>query len=227
MNEPTTKYEELFYTKCDDHPHIIRTFGFVENNHGLTMLLQERAPLGNLRDLLARNQLKRSVTVLMRIFSQIVDAMAHVVKQNTVHGDLRCFNILVFEINSSEPRRNVVKLANFGLARSNDPLIVDDIRLALPVRYCAPEILRSAGRSNYSEASDIYSFGVLMWEGYSKGKLPYESSITNNEVLQRKLKGEELPKPSMCNDPMWSVIKHCWFSQPEPRFSFEDTIFKN
>jgi hypothetical protein len=60
-----------------------------------------------------------------------------------------------------------------------------------------------------------------MWEAYSKGKLPYESSITNNEVLQRKLKGEELPKPSMCNDHMWSVIKHCWYSQPEPRFSFE------
>jgi hypothetical protein len=55
-----------------------------------------------------------------------------------------------------------------------------------------------------------------MWEAYSKGKLPYESSITNNEVLQRKLKGEELPKPSMCNDHMWSVIKHCWYSQPEP-----------
>ncbi len=219
--EEPSFHEKLFYTTFKNHPHIVHTFGFVENDRGSIMILQERAPYGNLQSLLESGQFQPSGRVLIEIFSQIINAMIDIVGEGLVHGDLRCANVLVFEMHPSDPKRNSVKLSNFTLARPNDPSHTDDRRLFVPVRYCALQILRSAGRSNYSELSDVYSLGVLMWQAYSKGKRPYDSSETNGEVRQRKLKGEKLPKPLVCDDQMWSIMQYCWLDSTETiQFTF-------
>ncbi|CAF5069569.1 unnamed protein product, partial [Rotaria sp. Silwood1] len=176
MNEAPTKYELLFYKEFNNHPHIIKTFGFVENNLQSIMLLQERAPHGHLQELLKNNLFEPTSMVLVAIFLQIMDAMMYVINQGMIHGDLRCSNILVFQMDASKPKENFVKLTNFALVRPNQPLLSEDRRLIIPVEYCAPEILRSAGRLNYCELSEVYSMGVLMWEACSQGKLPYGSS---------------------------------------------------
>ena len=183
-------------------------------------ILQERAPHGNLQSLLESGQFQPSVAVLVEIFQQIIDAMIDIVGHGFVHGDLCCENILVFEIHATDPSRNKVKIANSTLARPNDPEYIDDRRVLIPVRYCALEILRSAGRSNYSELSDVYSMGVLMWQAFAQGKLPYESSRTNIEVRQRKLNGEKLSKPSRCSNEIWLIIVDCWNNEPNCRFEF-------
>ena len=220
MDTEPSEYEAMVYTNFDQHRNIVHTFGFVGNNRGLILLLQERAPHGNLQALLQNGTFQPSQHVLITIFIQIVEAMVYVVSKGIVHGNLCCANILVFQMNPSKPTKNLVKLTNFGLVHKNDRDFSDDRRLIIPVRYCAPEILRSAGRTNYSEYSDAYSMGVLMWEALSKGKVPYESSITNSEVRQRKMKGEKLSKPSMCNDQIWKIIIDCWHNEPEVRFEF-------
>jgi serine/threonine protein kinase len=190
----------LFYTTFKDHPHLVHTFGFVENDRGSTMILQERAPHGNLQSLLETGQFQPSTKVLVEIFSQIIDTMLDVIGQRLVHGDLRCENNLVFQIHPTDSKRNLVKLTDFSLAHPNDSSYQDDSRLSVPIRHCAPEIVRSVCRSNYSEYSDVYAMGVLMWQAFSKGKLPYGSSKTNSEVRQRKLKGEKLSKPLLCDE---------------------------
>jgi len=220
-NEQPSKSESLFYTTFKDHHHIIHTFGFVENDRGSIMILQERAPHGNLQTLLQTGQFNPSPKVLVEIFLQILDAMIDIIDQGLVHGDLRCENILVFDMHPSDPKRNLVKLTNFTLAHQNDPSVVDDRRLLIPVRYCALEILRSAGRSNYSEYSDVYSMGVLMWQACSKGKIPYESSTTNGEVRQRKLNKEILPKPALCHKKIWCIMENCWLNEPTIRYDFK------
>jgi serine/threonine protein kinase len=85
----------------------------------------------------------------------------------------------------------------------------------------APEIVRRVGRSNYSEYSDVYAMGVLIWQAFSRGKLPYGSSKTNSEVRQRKLKGENLSKPLLCDERIWSIIDDCWRNEPELRYQFK------
>ncbi len=228
-NEEPSEHEKLFYTTFKNHSHIIHTFGFVGNDRGSIMILQERAPHGNLQSLLETGQFKPSADVLVEIFKQIINAMIDVVSQGLVHGDLRCANILVFEMHPSDPRRNLVKLANFNLAHPNNSSYTDDRRLVVPVRYCALEILRSAGHFNYSELSDVYSMGVLMWQACSKGIRPYDSSNTNGEVRQRKLKGERLSRPPLCHKLIWSIMEDCWHNEPEVRYNFEDmkTRFSN
>ncbi|CAF2538502.1 unnamed protein product [Rotaria sp. Silwood2] len=222
MKEEPSEYETLVYTNVNPHNHIVYTFGFVGNNRGLILLLQERASHGNLQVLLKNGEFEPSQIVLIAIFLQIVEAMIYVVSKGIVHGNLCCTNILVFQMNPSKPTENLIKLTNFDLAHKNDSSFVDNRRLPVPIRYCATEILRSAGQSNYSELSDVYSMGVLMWEACSKGKLPYESLKTNSEVRQLKLKGEKLPKPFMCDRQVWSIMEDCWLNEPTIRYDFNE-----
>jgi serine/threonine protein kinase len=223
LDKPPTKYELLFYTEFHSHnPHIIHTFGFVENNLQSILLLQERASHGNLQILLKNNEFQSSTEILVEIFLQIIEAMIYITQQNLVHGDLRCSNVLVFQINQSNPKETLVKLKNFSSAHRNNPSVVKDRRSRIPVRHCALEILRSAGQSNYSELSDVYSMGVLMWETCSNGEVPYSSSTLNSEVQQRKLNGEKLIKPWLCDRRIWSIMEDCWLNEPQLRYNFRE-----
>jgi serine/threonine protein kinase len=221
MNEETAKREASFYMKFTSHPHIIDTFGFVKNNLGLIMLLQERAPHGNLHTLLQNEEFQPSPKVLVGIFLQIVDAMIYITNEGVVHGDLRCANVLVFQMDSSEPTGSLVKLTNFSLARLKDYSGKDNKLSDSPVRYCAPEILRSTDGTNYSELSDVFSMGVLMWEACSKGEIPYGDHINDNDIREKKLKYVELPRPKECHSQIWSVIKGCCYNEQSLRFDFE------
>lgn len=103
LDKLPTDYELLFYTEL--HPHIIPTFGLVENDLQSLILLQERASHGNLQLLLQNNRFQPSTAVLVEIFSQIVEAMIYITKQNLVHGDLRCANVLVFQMDELNSKK--------------------------------------------------------------------------------------------------------------------------
>ena len=221
QNSIPSEDEQLFYTAFKKNKHIVHTYGYVGNDRGTTMILQERAPFGSLQSLLRSGQFRPTLAVLLEIFTQISEVMADIVGAGLVHGDLRCENVLVFEMHPTDPKQNLVKLCNFSLAHKNDPTIVDNRRLNIPVRYCALEILRSVGRSNYSEYSDVYSMGVLMWQALSNGGIPYESSITQAEVHQRKLNKELLQRPSHVQANLWQIIVDCWYNEINCRFQFE------
>ncbi|CAF1283711.1 unnamed protein product [Rotaria sp. Silwood1] len=222
MHEASTEYEVSFYKEFNNDLHITNTFGFVENNLRSIMLLQERAPHGHLQELLKNNLFEPTPMVLIAIFLQIIDAMIYVTDQGMIHGDLRCSNVLVFQMDTSKPKENFVKLTNFVQARPNKRSLLEDRRLIISVEYCAPEILRSTGRLNYSELSEVYSMGVLMWEACSQGKFPYGSAISSKEIRQKKLNGEILPRPWMCDRQIWSIIKRCWNNEPQSRIDFKD-----
>ncbi|CAF3479160.1 unnamed protein product [Rotaria socialis] len=225
MNEAPSKYEVSLFKLVDNHRHLINTFGFVENNSGSIMLLQECTPHGHLQELLSR-QFEPSPAVLVAIFLQIIDAMIYIIGKDMTHGDLCCSNVLVFHMDASKPKENFVKLSNFALARPNKSSSFDDRRSVIPVRYCALEILRSVGRLNYSELSDVYSMGVLMWEACSQGKYPFTSTMSDREIRQKKLNGEILPRPWNCDRQIWPIIKKCWENEPQSRDRFRDMQVK-
>lgn len=172
--------EASFYVHLSCHPHIVRTFGFVKYDSQSTMLLQEYAQAGDLSELLLAHRFRPSEDVLVEMFVQICDAMICLADNGIVHGDLACRNVLVFRSNAMEPKENLVKLTDFGLARGNtiysvDDNIVSSTAIVVPIRYAAPEILKKMDTRNYSEKSDVYSMGVLMWEAFSLETMPYSS----------------------------------------------------
>ncbi|CAF2111169.1 unnamed protein product [Rotaria magnacalcarata] len=161
--------EAAYYVQLGSHPHIVHTYGMVENDFNALMLVQEYATEGDLAELLKENEFQPSQLVLLEIFLQIIDAMVYLAHYGIVHGDLACRNVLVFRLHNCNPQENLVKLTDFGLTRASTLYSVvgstaSTTLVVVPLRYAAPEILQSSGLSNYSEKSDVYSMGILMWE---------------------------------------------------------------
>ncbi|CAM4774913.1 unnamed protein product [Rotaria magnacalcarata] len=218
--------EAAYYVQLGSHPHIVHTYGMVENDFNALMLVQEYATAGDLAELLKENEFQPSQVVLLEIFLQIIDAMIYLANYGIVHGDLACRNVLVFRFHNSNPQENLVKLTDFGLTRASTLYSVvgstaSTTLVVVPLRYAAPEILQSSGLSNYSEKSDVYSMGILMWEACSQGQLPYGSIDNDNEVRRLKIKGEILGQPEKCDEKLWNIIVQCWHQQPDVRPTFK------
>jgi serine/threonine protein kinase len=222
MTEAIARHEAFFYRELNGHDHIIRTFGEVENNLNFAIFVQEYALRGDLANLIMDNQIAMSQVLLLEIFSQVTDAMTYVASQSIVHGDLGCRNVLVYKIDSSNPKNTLVKITDFGLARSLKQLsLANEDSSIIPIRYCAPEILHNDNQRNYSEKSDVYSMGVFMWEALSNGEMPY-SSISDDKIVRRKkLDDERLIRPLICDRPLWSLMGKCWTLNPNERITFE------
>ncbi|CAF2033612.1 unnamed protein product [Rotaria magnacalcarata] len=220
--------EALFYVQLGCHPHIVRTFGLVESDINCAMFVQECAENGNLAELLQENNFKPIRNVLVELFTQIIDAMICLADNKIVHGGLACRNVLVFRCNPIIPEENLVKLTDFGLTQGSDLFSVtaSSSRTAMtlvPIRYAAPEILRTdSDKMLYSEKSDVYSMGVLMWEACSYGTLPFASLADDKDVLRCKLRGDQLPRPAVCDEELWSAIVDCWRLESSERPTFKE-----
>ena len=223
--EPRRK--SWYYVQLSNHPHIIRTYGIVHSNERSMRFLQEYPPQGNLSELLRENEFKPNEKVLLEIFEQICDGIIYLINQNLLHGHLICQNILLFQINPINPKRNLIKLTDFGLTTINQLYSIIDhssstILNTISTRYSPPEFLEENLRQlNQTEKSDIYSMGYLMWEALNDGQFPYED-INDHQIIRRdKIQGKILPKPSKCNEQLWNIIQQCWNIQPNQRPTFQ------
>jgi serine/threonine protein kinase len=225
-----------FYSKLTLHPNIVRTFGLVIdpndalNNH-CVMLLQEYATLGDLSNLLQNQPHPPNENVLIEMFIQITEAMCFLAEQNIVHGDLACRNILVFNYDENIPNNNLVKLTDFGLSRGSTIYTESATTSAsttmkiIPIRAAAPEVLEqqhSRSTSCYTEKADMFSMGVLMWEAYSKGSIPWVEESDDRRICSKVMNGERLSRPTNCSDRVWKIILKCMAQSPTNRPTFKD-----
>ncbi|CAF0991944.1 unnamed protein product [Rotaria magnacalcarata] len=185
--------ESSFYVDLSRHPNIVRTFGIVndeDSNQNSIMLLQEYASEGSLYEVLTERKKPLSEEILIEIFLQVIDAMAYLALNGVVHGDLACRNVPVFRLNENDPRNVVVKVTDFAISRyskiySQTTTVARTTLNVIPTRYCAPEILSTTVTANdFTEKSDVYSMGVLMWEAYSRGAIPWASVANDEEVVR-------------------------------------------
>nr|XP_046200392.1 proto-oncogene tyrosine-protein kinase Src isoform X2 [Oncorhynchus gorbuscha] len=148
---------------------------------------------------------------LVDMASQIASGMAYVERMNYVHRDLRAANILVGD-------NMVCKVADFGLAR----LIEDNEYTArqgakFPIKWTAPE---AALYGRFTIKSDVWSFGVLLTELATKGRVPYPGMV-NREVLDQVERGYRMPCPAECPESLHDLMLTCWRKDAEERPTFE------
>ncbi|KAK0042076.1 proto-oncogene tyrosine-protein kinase LCK [Biomphalaria pfeifferi] len=197
------------------HDRIVRLLGVVLNAEPF-LIITELMIHGALLDFLhseAGKKLKFSHLISMN--SQIAEGMAFLEVKGYIHRDLRAANILVGE-------QYCVKIADLGLARS----LKEDVYNAhqdakFPIKWTAPE---AAHERKFTTKSDVWSFGVLMYEIITFGKVPYPG-MNGSEVLRMIERGERMAMPAHNPIPIpvqyYELMKKCWHQNPEDRPTFE------
>ncbi|XP_047688546.1 non-receptor tyrosine-protein kinase TNK1 [Prionailurus viverrinus] len=196
-----------------EHPHVLRLHGLVLGQP--LQMVMELAPLGSLHARLAAPAPTPPlpVALLCLFLRQLAGAMAYLGARGLVHRDLATRNLLL-----ASPR--TIKVADFGLVRplrgARGRYVMGGPR-PIPYAWCAPESLRHGA---FSSASDVWMFGVTLWEMFSGGEEPW-AGVPPYLILQRLEKDRaRLPRPPLCPRALYALALRCWAPHPADRPSF-------
>ncbi|XP_067908987.1 fibroblast growth factor receptor 2-like isoform X14 [Heterodontus francisci] len=211
------------------HKNIINLLGACTQDGPLYVIVEFTAK-GNLREYLrARrppgmeytfdiNQVSDEQLTFKDLVSctyQVARGMEYLASQKCIHRDLAARNVLVTE-------NNVMKIADFGLARDvhNIDYYKKTTNGRLPVKWMAPEALFDRV---YTHQSDVWSFGVLMWEIFTLGGSPYPG-IPVEELFKLLKEGHRMDKPANCTNDLYMMMRDCWHAIPSQRPTFKQLV---
>ncbi|XP_036189102.1 tyrosine-protein kinase Tec isoform X4 [Myotis myotis] len=195
------------------HPKLVQLYGVCTQQKPI-YIVTEFMERGCLLNFLRQRQGHFSRDVLLSMCQDVCEGMEYLERNSFIHRDLAARNCLVNEA-------GVVKVSDFGMAR----YVLDDQYTSssgakFPVKWCPPEVFNY---SRFSSKSDVWSFGVLMWEVFTEGRMPFEKN-TNYEVVTMVTRGHRLYRPKLASKYVYDVMLRCWQEKPEGRPSFEDLL---
>lgn len=194
------------------HPNLVQLLGVCTREPPF-YIITEFMTYGNLLDYLREcNRQEVSAVVLLYMATQISSAMEYLEKKNFIHRDLAARNCLVGE-------NHLVKVADFGLSR----LMTGDTYTAhagakFPIKWTAPE---SLAYNKFSIKSDVWAFGVLLWEIATYGMSPYPG-IDLSQVYELLEKDYRMERPEGCPEKVYELMRACWQWNPSDRPSFAE-----
>jgi len=201
------------------HPHVVSFLGVYTDDDGFKYIVTEYMNKGSLLSVVQQERLKLTAADLLAMARHAAAGMRYLEKQNIIHRDVALRNLLVTL--SGEDGKYLVKVGDFGLARFTAHGYYNVREASIPVRWAAPECFTYGV---YDSSCDVWSFGVLLWELFSYGQIPY-AGFSNEEVIQKVSTGYRLPCPEDCREELYQLMLPCWNSVPSKRPNFFN-IFK-
>nr|XP_014345443.1 PREDICTED: tyrosine-protein kinase Tec isoform X2 [Latimeria chalumnae] len=207
-------YEEDFIEEAKlmtklSHPKLVQLYGVCTQQRPIyivTEFMEHGCLLNYLRQ--KRGQLHK--LTLLGMCQDVCEGMKYLEENGFIHRDLASRNCLVSD-------SLVVKVSDFGMTR----YVLDDQYTSssgtkFPVKWSPPEVFNY---SKFSSKSDVWSFGVLMWEVFTEGKMPFENN-SNYEVVQMVSKGQRLYRPKLASASVYEIMMYCWHEKAEKRPQF-------
>uniref|UniRef100_H2LBZ6 TXK tyrosine kinase n=2 Tax=Oryzias latipes TaxID=8090 RepID=H2LBZ6_ORYLA len=169
---------------------------------------------GCLLNFLRQKSVSLSVEMLLSMCQDVCEGMEYLEAHSFIHRDLAARNCLVNE-------HNVVKVSDFGMTRYVlDNQYTSSSGAKFPVKWSPPEVLHY---SKYSSKSDVWSYGVVMWEIFSEGRTPFENR-SNMEVVTDITRGIRLYRPHRASKQLYTIMYRCWHETAQGRPSFSDLL---
>uniref|UniRef100_A0A8C7W922 Tyrosine-protein kinase n=1 Tax=Oncorhynchus mykiss TaxID=8022 RepID=A0A8C7W922_ONCMY len=194
-----------------DHANIVKLIGVCTQRQPIYIVM-ELVSGGDFLSFLRKKKEDLKIKQLVKFSLDAAAGMAYLELKNCIHRDLAARNCLVGE-------SNLLKISDFGMSRQEDDGIYSSSGLKqIPIKWTAPEAL-NYGR--YSSESDVWSFGILLWETFSLGVCPYPG-MTNQQAREQVEKDYRMSCPTKCPEEIYKVMQKCWEYKPENRPKFAD-----
>jgi len=213
----------------EPHPNVVRLLGCCTSSSDKepTYLILEYVAKGKLQEFLRKSRAeqyygnlhgpsqKLTSRDLTSFCYQVSRGMEYLSSRKVVHRDLAARNILISDT-------NICKVADFGFSRD---VMANNIyerksEGRLPIRWMAPEALYD---NVYTTKTDVWSFGVLMWEIVTLGSTPYPG-MSGSEVMKQVGEGHRLDKPDHCDREIYNMMFYCWDKDPDERPTFTSLV---
>ncbi|XP_014803033.1 PREDICTED: ephrin type-B receptor 6 isoform X2 [Calidris pugnax] len=200
-----------------EHPNVIHLEGVVTKSRPV-MIVTEFMENGSLDSFLRQKEGQFSVLQLVGMLRGIAAGMRYLSDMNYVHRDLAARNILV---NSNL----VCKVSDFGLSRfleddASNPTYTGALGCKIPIRWTAPEAVQYR---KFTSSSDVWSYGIVMWEVMSYGERPYWD-MSNQDVINAIDQDYRLPPPPDCPTVLHLLMLDCWQKERVQRPKFEQIV---
>ncbi|KAG8194716.1 hypothetical protein JTE90_026367, partial [Oedothorax gibbosus] len=208
-----TFLREALIMKDFDHPNVLHLMGICFEGSGPSIVLPFMEN-GDLCSYLKDDTKILLVSNLLQFAMDVAAGMAYLAEKKFVHRDLAARNCILDSFLS-------VKVADFGLSRdvyTDDYYCCENKKAMLPYRWMAPESLE---KSIYSAKTDVWSYGILLWELMTRGSIPY-ANVGSWDVLQYVKLGNRLDQPERCPIPIYRVMLACWNKDSKKRPSFSE-----
>ncbi|KAM4534179.1 melanoma receptor tyrosine-protein kinase-like [Odontesthes bonariensis] len=205
--------DEAYVMASVDHPHVCRLLGICLTSS--VQLVTQLMPYGCLLDYVRHHRDQISAQWMLNWCVQIAKGMNYLEERHLVHRDLAARNVLL-------KNPNHVKITDFGLAKL---LTADEKEYhadggKVPIKWMA---LESILQWTYTHQSDVWSYGVTVWELMTFGSKPYDG-IPASEIALVLEKGERLPQPPICTIDVYMIMVKCWMINPSCRPRFRELI---
>ncbi|XP_070618125.1 tyrosine-protein kinase Fes/Fps isoform X2 [Erythrolamprus reginae] len=214
-NELKSRFlQEAGILKQYSHPNIVRLIGVCTQKQPIYIVM-ELVKGGDFLTFLRHKRAQLTAKELLRMMENAAAGMEYLASKHCIHRDLAARNCLVTE-------SNALKISDFGMSRE----LVDGIYSStsgmkqVPVKWTAPEALNYGC---YSSESDIWSFGILLWEAFSLGATPY-ANMNNQQTREAVEKGIRLNAPDQCPEEVYQLMLKCWKYEPQKRPSFSTIL---